>query len=108
MPAMTRFRCWMGRRRLPARAYPVLRLRADVRFAEDSDGATLLHIGTGRLFKLNHTGAAIWRGLAGEQAPAEIMRCLTFQGVNPQDIECAILAFIGQLSALGLITREGF
>jgi len=82
-------------------------LTSCVRTATGAEGMVLLHTGTGRLFKLNPSGAAIWEGLAAECGPREIAARLAAQHHGEsRALEAEVTAFAVRLRSLGLLASD--
>jgi len=71
------------------------------------DGVVLLHIRKGMIFKSNHIGAAIWKGLAAGETLESIASTLSrdYAVAREQALEDA-RSFVAELEARALVTRR--
>src|SRR5262249_37155864 len=102
------FRRWLRPRARRTEAPPSINapwtVAGDVRATRSDEGAALLQIGAGRVFKLNRSGADIWTKLARQETTREIARALASQhGGVAAEFERHVAAFACRLAALGLL-----
>ncbi|HTS89500.1 MAG TPA: PqqD family protein [Gemmatimonadales bacterium] len=83
---------------------PAARIPEDVLTAHLPGEAVLLHLGTKRYYRLNETGAAIWRELEAKAGREHIVSalCERFE-VSRDDAEAAVQALLTTLEAQGLL-----
>jgi hypothetical protein len=80
------------------------RIPEDVLTAHLSGEAVLLHLGTKRYYRLNETGAAIWRELEAHAGRDRIVSALCDRFEVPrQDAEASVQALLAALAAQGLL-----
>jgi len=83
------------------------RIPEDVLTAHLSGEAVLLHLGTKRYYRLNETGAAIWRELEARSGREHIVSALCERfDVPRQDAEASVAALLATLEAQGLLETE--
>jgi hypothetical protein len=85
-------------------AVPPARIPEDVLTAHLSGEAVLLHLGTKRYYRLNESGAAIWRELEAKAGRERIVSalCERFE-VSKPDAEASVDALLEALAAQGLL-----
>ncbi|WP_206505142.1 lasso peptide biosynthesis PqqD family chaperone [Streptomyces chrestomyceticus] len=81
-----------------------LRLHPDVTSADTDDGTVLLHLGTGRYWQLNATGAAVLRHLLDGDEPDRVAAALAVRhGIEADRAARDVHAVVGQLRAAKLV-----
>jgi hypothetical protein len=80
------------------------RIPADVLSAVLDGEAVLLHVGTKNYFRLNETGAAIWKGMERGLSPDELRErmCAEFD-VAPEQAATELDRFLAELERRGLV-----
>lgn len=79
----------------------------DVLTAHLAGEAVLLHLGTKRYYRLNETGATIWRELEASSGRDRIVSALCERfDVPREDADAAVAALLATLEAQGLLERE--
>ena len=83
---------------------PPTKIPEDVLTAHLAGEAVLLHLGTKRYYRLNETGAAIWRELEARSGRDRIVTalCERFE-VRRADADAAVEALLSTLAAQGLL-----
>lgn len=82
-------------------------LLPDVSVSMHDHGAVFFHIGDGRLFAANQTGARIWRGLEQQQSAEHIAEGLCRDYRIPVHLaQTHTATFIARLEAHRLIARR--
>lgn len=83
------------------------RIPEDVLTAHLPGEAVLLHLGTKRYYRLNETGAAIWRELEAKAGREHIVSALCERfDVARADAEASVEALLRTLAAQGLLEPE--
>jgi coenzyme PQQ synthesis protein D (PqqD) len=77
---------------------------AEAAFRELSEGAVVLHLGTGAYHSVNPTGALTWSLLDGSRDVRAVAAALREHIQSPPDgLEADVAAFIAELAARGLV-----
>ncbi len=80
------------------------RVSPDVLAAHLEGEAVLLHLGTKRYYRLNETGAVIWKGLErGLDAPAIVSELTKEFEVDPRIAEAELRSTLEELRQRGLL-----
>ena len=78
------------------------------RTTENRDGIVWLQLDEGLLFRANHIGARIWRGLLEQKDPGVIAGEISREyGVAREEVESDVAAFLADLAARRLIRMDG-
>lgn len=80
-----------------------LRLHPDVTSAATADGTVLLHLGTGRYWQLNATGAVLRHLLDGDGPDRVAAALATRHGIEADRAARDVHAVVGQLRAAQLV-----
>jgi hypothetical protein len=84
-----------------------LRPSPQARTAVSAEGAVLLHIGTGRCFKLNAFGACVWQRIVRGDSPSAIAGDILHAASVPEHVVKADLErLMSQLLANRLLEEE--
>ena len=81
-----------------------VKIASDVLTAHLDGEAVLLHIGTKQYYRLNETGAAIWKSIEhGNDIPATVSRLVAEFEVDPATAEAEVRRVLAELRDRGLL-----
>jgi hypothetical protein len=77
---------------------------ADAAFRELSEGAVVLHLGSGAYHSVNATGALAWSLLDGRRDIRAVAAAMSERvEAPPENLEADVAAFVADLAARGLV-----
>lgn len=85
---------------------PRLWISAEARCVQSAEGGVVFCARTGRVFRLNRTGAVIWQGLCENKPVSEIAWDFEMAAEQHTTIVRAIQLFLGTLKDLGLVAAK--